>query len=312
MPPQYSVSPNPRVPFEICYEDEHLIVLNKPASIVTQPGAKHTYDTLLNGAFDRWGNQLQNLGKKRDFGLLHRLDRGTSGLVIIALTPQSYDGMRALFETRNVKKRYWTLVSGHVQNLSGVCDSPILERRVNGKKQAVVNNFSTSKGSAIHHRRNDSGRRSSQGGKTFGAKNLHGREPRKGLDQRSHHNEQLIPLKGQAARTEFRVLETHHSALGPIAFIECSPHTGRLHQIRVHMRTLELSVIGDFDYGGNTQVNQAIKSLGRDRLMLHAGYLEFVHPITHLLIQIEAPLPDWWSTFIQQLKLNTDLLISSF
>ena len=85
MPLNLSITPNSRVPYKVVYEDHHLLALYKPAGIVTQPGQKHPHDSLLNGAFVQWGKSLQNLGKKRDFGLLHRLDRGTSGVLVVGL-----------------------------------------------------------------------------------------------------------------------------------------------------------------------------------------------------------------------------------
>ena len=305
MPPQFSVKPNARVPFELCYEDRHLIVLNKTSSVVTQPGTKHTQDSLLNGAFYRWGKQLQNLGKKRDFGLLHRLDRGTSGLVIIALDAQSYDGVRSLFEAREIKKSYWALTAGQPQSLSGVCDLPIAESRIKGKKRAItvarpMRSDRHSKTQVSTERRRKSYPHPRRG--TFKESTAKGHRGR----------EHLIPsndqqrLRAQRAETEYTVLETHESLYGPITFIECRPRTGRLHQIRVHMRTLGLAVIGDFDYGGNSKFNQSLKSIGRDRLTLHAGRLEFVHPITNEIVIIESPLPSWWSVLTKQLNVDQE------
>ena len=74
---RFSITPNATVSFRIRYEDDDLLVVDKPARLVTQPGKGHEDDTLLNGLFARFGAALQNLGKARDFGLLHRLDRQT-------------------------------------------------------------------------------------------------------------------------------------------------------------------------------------------------------------------------------------------
>lgn len=125
--PTFSVEPNHRVAFKIRHEDEHLIVVDKPPFIVTQPGLGHDTDTLLNGLFAKWGNQLQKLGKARDFGLLHRLDRHTSGLVIVALTQPAYDAMRERFEGRDIRKFYWALTADAPSKPSGVIKKPILE-----------------------------------------------------------------------------------------------------------------------------------------------------------------------------------------
>ncbi len=122
-----SIEANERVTFGVRYEDEHLVVVDKPAGVVTNPGVGHQHDTLLNGLFARYGDRLQNLGKARDFGLVHRLDRDTSGLVIIALTANAYDGLRAEFETRAVGKYYWAIVHKTPRETEGVIKRAIIE-----------------------------------------------------------------------------------------------------------------------------------------------------------------------------------------
>ena len=103
---------NPRVSFQTMFVDEDMLVVAKPRGVVTQPGRGNTRNTLLNGVFARWGAALTRLGERRDFGLVHRLDRATSGLVVFGLTPEGYDGLRAAFAERVVEKRYLTVVRG--------------------------------------------------------------------------------------------------------------------------------------------------------------------------------------------------------
>ena len=136
--PQLTVKPNPDVPFRIVKKNEHFLIVEKPAGVVTQPGRKHHTDTLLNGLFAQYGKALQNLGKKRDFGLLHRLDRTTSGLLIIGLSIEGYDGIRQQFVDRLIEKTYLTLVHNTPQPPGGVEDTPIKEVRVKGRKRAVL------------------------------------------------------------------------------------------------------------------------------------------------------------------------------
>ncbi len=109
---QLSVTPNPKVTYDVLYEDQDILMVNKPSKVVTQPGVGHDRDALLNGLFVSWGKSLQNLGKKRDYGLLHRLDRGTSGVVVIGLSIAGYEGMRALFRERGLRKNYCAIVHG--------------------------------------------------------------------------------------------------------------------------------------------------------------------------------------------------------
>lgn len=122
-----SILPNPRVTFGIAHQDEHLIVVEKRAGMVTQPGKGHEDDTLLNGLFERFGPALQQLGKARDFGLLHRLDRETSGLLVVALRAETYDALREAFETRAVRKFYWAVTLRAPSRAEGIIDKPIAE-----------------------------------------------------------------------------------------------------------------------------------------------------------------------------------------
>jgi len=136
--PQLSIHPNPEVPFTIIRETKDFLVVNKPSGVVTQPGKKHERDALLNGLFAQYGKSLQNLGKKRDFGLLHRLDRQTSGLVLVGLTPEGYDQLRIQFMERKIEKTYLALVHGCPQPAGDVETIPIREIRVNGRKRASL------------------------------------------------------------------------------------------------------------------------------------------------------------------------------
>ena len=101
---------NPRISYETAYRDDELLVVVKPRGRVTMPGRGHVRDSLVNGVFAEHGSVLARLGARRDYGLLHRLDRATSGLVAFALTPASYDRLREAFATRRVGKTYLTIV----------------------------------------------------------------------------------------------------------------------------------------------------------------------------------------------------------
>jgi 23S rRNA pseudouridine1911/1915/1917 synthase len=131
-----SVIPNSRVTFTIAYEDADVLVIDKPARLVTQPGKGHDEDTLLNGLFARHGTKLQNLGAARDFGLLHRLDRDTSGLLVVALRASAYDALRKGFEKREVRKFYWAAVSSPPKTATGVIRRKIAEYEGPGPRAA--------------------------------------------------------------------------------------------------------------------------------------------------------------------------------
>ena len=138
MTAQLSVLPNDHVPYEVLFECDDYAVINKPPGVITQPSGPEERSSLLNGLFSQWGYRLQNLGKKRDFGLLHRLDRGTSGLLMIGLTAQGYDALRAMFERRELNKEYWAVVSGHMSPSQGVCSLAIKEEREGRRKRALT------------------------------------------------------------------------------------------------------------------------------------------------------------------------------
>ena len=133
-----SIAPSESVAFKIRYQDEDLLVVEKPARVPTQPGKGHERDTLLNGLFAQFGPQLQNLGRARDFGLLHRLDRQTSGLLIVGLRARAYDGLRAAFEKREIKKFYWAIASRPPKKPSGVIRRPILEETEDKKTARIA------------------------------------------------------------------------------------------------------------------------------------------------------------------------------
>jgi 23S rRNA pseudouridine1911/1915/1917 synthase len=130
-PLKLAVKPNTRVGVVIVHEDPDLIIVNKPAGLVTQPGKGHTTDSLLNGVFalkdGQFGKYLHNLGERRDYGLLHRLDKETSGLLVIAKTPNAYDQLRRDFEARRVDKEYLCMTRGVPVPAQGVVQARLKE-----------------------------------------------------------------------------------------------------------------------------------------------------------------------------------------
>jgi 23S rRNA pseudouridine1911/1915/1917 synthase len=129
-----AIKPNPDVPVTIVHEDADVLVVEKPAGMVTQPGKGHATDSLLNGVFalrdGAMGKLLHNLGVRRDFGLLHRLDRETSGLLVIAKMPSAYDQLRRDFESRHVDKEYLAITAGVPSPVQGVVQARLKEVQV--------------------------------------------------------------------------------------------------------------------------------------------------------------------------------------
>ena len=122
--------PNHRLRLDLVHEDARVVVANKSPGLVTEPGRSHRDDSLLNALVGRFGGRLLQLGEKRDYGLLHHLDRQTSGCVAAALDPEAYDFLRARFEARAIDKRYLAVVRGRPRGLPAVVDRNLEERRV--------------------------------------------------------------------------------------------------------------------------------------------------------------------------------------
>ncbi len=135
--PTLSIEPNPELKIAVAYEDDDVMVIVKPARMVTNPGTGNERGTMMNGLFATHGGRLQNIGRDRDFGLLHRLDKETSGLLIVGLTKSAYDALREQFEGRAIKKFYWAIVRGVPDPPKGVIDRPIKESEDRSNRYAV-------------------------------------------------------------------------------------------------------------------------------------------------------------------------------
>jgi 23S rRNA pseudouridine1911/1915/1917 synthase len=216
-------SPNPRIRLEIVHEDPRIVVANKAPGLVTEPGKSHGGDSLLNALVARFGGKLLQLGERRDHGLLHRLDRQTSGCVACALDPEAYDHVRAQFEARSVEKTYLAILKGRMRAGRQTIDRNLEERRVP----------------------------SSEGTRLVS----------------------VVAKEGKPARTDVEVLATSTTH----TLVACRPHSGRLHQIRVHMAHLGFPVAGDPLYAAGARICPTGKSDDRT-LGLHAWRLSFDHP----------------------------------
>ena len=120
---------NAKVLVSEIYSDEDVFALNKVAGMVTQPGIGHLNDSLMNGIFAKERIALTRLGTERDYGLLHRLDRETSGVILVARTADAYDKIRGQFEARTIEKTYLAIVRGRLPGLEGCCRQSLSEVR---------------------------------------------------------------------------------------------------------------------------------------------------------------------------------------
>lgn len=259
---------NPNVRVSIVLDDPDFLVVDKPAGVVTQPGKGHTSDSLLNGLFHHRGALLRNLGEARDWGLLHRLDRETSGLLLVGLRPRAYDALRAAFENREVEKRYWAGVVGRPAKEAGVIRRAIREAT----------------------------------GVASGAK----RAKRSGGEHKPMRLAEIVSASAPGAKpavTAYRVLDSNARA----SLLECRLGTGRLHQIRVHLESIGCPVLGDGLYGGRLPPPRATtqaRTPARPRLALHACALAFRHPVTGAPVEVWSPCPADLATLLRRFRLR--------
>lgn len=225
---------------DVVYEDAHLLVVNKPAGLVVHPAPGNWSGTLLNGLM---GRDLAAAQVPRA-GIVHRLDKDTSGLMVVARSRTTMDALVRMIADRQVTRQYVALAHrtwGSVAKKT--VNAPIGRDPRNRLRMAVVD-------LALH--------------------------------------------AGKAAKTDIEFLSG--TDLG--CLVRCTLHTGRTHQIRVHMAATGHPLVADALYGGTP-------AAGMERQALHAFRLAFVHPITAQAMEFRAPLPpdlsaaldDWGLTF---------------
>jgi 23S rRNA pseudouridine1911/1915/1917 synthase len=214
------------IPLQILFEDDDLLVLNKAAGMVVHPGAGNQEHTLVNALLSHC-TTLSGIGGKERPGIVHRLDKETSGCLVIAKNDVTHRELSRQFAARTMKKIYLAIVSGRLRNKSGRIDAPIARHPIHRQRMSIA--------------------RSS---------------------------------RGRSAVTEYEVLRS-----GPeLSLVQCALHSGRTHQIRVHLHHLGHPVVGDKLYAPKLAKNFP-------RQMLHAWRLGFTHPRSGEWQEFEAPLP---------------------
>jgi 23S rRNA pseudouridine1911/1915/1917 synthase len=221
------------IPLDILYEDEVLIAINKQPGLVVHPAAGHWSGTLVNALIHHRGSQLAERGGAERLGIVHRLDKDTSGVMLIAKTNEAHERLSEAFAARHVKKFYRALCWGVFRRPKGECRGPIGRHPQQRKKMAVLKNVG----------------------------------------------------RGRSAWTDYLVLKQGKSG----AEVECELHTGRTHQIRVHLSHLGHPIWGDTLYGQKHPLADGTYPL---RQMLHAARLEIAHPLTGKPLNFKAPLPE--------------------
>ncbi|MGN6821148.1 MAG: RluA family pseudouridine synthase [Sphingomonas sp.] len=126
------------IPLEIAFEDEHLIVIDKPAGLVVHPAAGNLDGTLVNALLHHCGGSLSGIGGVARPGIVHRIDKDTSGLMVAAKTDRAHEGLAKQFADHSIDRRYRAIVSGHRATASGSVDAPLARSPQNRKKVAIV------------------------------------------------------------------------------------------------------------------------------------------------------------------------------
>lgn len=247
------------IPLDILHEDADLIVVNKPAGMVVHPAPGNPSGTLVNALLAHCGESLSGIGGARRPGIVHRIDKDTSGLLVVAKSDRAHQGLAEQFAAHSVAREYRALVHGvpdagdpRLAGLRGVrfesggvlCLTTLIDRhRTDRQKQAVC------------------------------------------FD------------RGRRAVTRARLLERFGDPPAA-AHLSCRLETGRTHQIRVHLAYAGFGLIGDPVYGGTRRLSHravgpegAAAAAAFPRQALHAAELGFVHPLTGADLRFEAPMP---------------------
>ncbi len=234
---------------EVLFEDHDIIVVNKPAGLVVHPGSGKPRGTLMD-VLTATRPEMIGVGEPGRWGIVHRLDRDTSGVMVVAKTPLAHRELSRRFKEHSIRRVYKALVRGNPTLDEGAIDKP-LGRHAKDRKR-----ISTST-----------------------------KKPRRAV-------------------TRWRVLER----LGGLTLLEVFPETGRTHQIRVHLASAGLPVVGDPVYG-----KKRVKGLARDKTLrtaeelihrqcLHAAVLGFGHPRTGEYMEFSVPLPSDMSEAISSIR----------
>jgi 23S rRNA pseudouridine1911/1915/1917 synthase len=235
-PPQPStLTPEP-IPLDILYEDTDILVLNKSAGLVVHPAPGHQTGTLVHAILHHCLD-LPGIGEERRPGIVHRLDKETSGVIVVAKTDTAMASLATQFKGRRVKKTYIALVHGEVKQPEGKIEADIGRHERDRKRMAVCTR------------------------------------------------------KGREAVTIYRVMKLFNGS----TLLQLQPHTGRTHQIRVHLSAIGHPVVGDKLYGGRRERKWRMESgewrVEAERHLLHAWKLGLFHPRTDEWMEFEAPLP---------------------
>ena len=235
------------IPLDIAYEDGDLLVVNKPRGMVVHPAPGNPNGTLVNALLYHCADSLSGIGGVIRPGIVHRIDKDTSGLLIVAKNDVSHLKLAEQIKAHSFEREYRAIVLGNIKEDSGTVYKPI-GRDIRDRKRMAVT------------------------------------------------------ADGREARTHYEVLE-RFSAMGhSYTFVRCILETGRIHQIRVHMKSLGHPLLGDTVYGGgSTKFEQTLGDLLQGQC-LTATHIGFTHPTSGEFIRLDCDLPDHFTAILDKLR----------
>lgn len=259
------------IPLDVIYEDDDLIVINKPVGMVVHPAPGSPSGTLVNALMHHCGESLSGIGGEKRPGIVHRIDKDTSGILVVAKSDVAHQGLAKQFEKHTVERKYTALVYGMPD---------VMDPRLRGVK-----------------------------GVSFEGSNIMRITTMLGRHKHDRQKQAVSFTEGRHAITRARVLEQYGTPV-QLSLVECWLETGRTHQIRVHMTHAGHGLVGDQTYGGKRKLSHkaGISDGNRasiaafSRQALHAAVLGFVHPVTGEDMRFEAPLPSDMGDLIEALR----------
>jgi len=228
------------IQLDIVYEDDDVILINKPKNMVVHPAPGHYSGTLVNALMNHCKNLSGINGVLRP-GIVHRIDMDTTGIIIACKNDLAHKFISEQLKVHSIKRKYKAVVHGNLKEDEGVIDKPIGRHDIDRKKMSV----------------------------------------------NAKHSKQAI--------THYKVIERFKSA----TLIECELETGRTHQIRVHMASINHPLYGDSVYGYDKEKYQL------DGQVLHAETLGFIHPTTKEYMEFNVEIPEYFKELLRKLRLET-------
>lgn len=227
------------IPLDIVYEDDDIVIINKPKNMVVHPAPGHYTGTLVNALMYHFGDELSTINGEFRPGIVHRIDMDTTGLLVVCKNDNAHKSLSEQLNTHSITRKYYAIVYNNIKEDEGIVDKPIGRHPDDRKKMAI--NYKNGRNAVTHYK-------------------------------------VLKRLKNQ------------------FTFIECQLETGRTHQIRVHMASINHPVLGDCLYGPRNVPYRL------DGQTLHAGVLGFIHPATGEYVEFSCPLPKYFNELLEKLS----------